>query len=65
MLSFMGYQNCFLSIVHGIFNGIFIEGASRFGLEAIWQYPKKVESQGPSKTYAEEDDAELKSSLYI
>jgi len=36
MLSFMSYRNIFLTIMHGIFNGVMIEGVSRWGLDPIW-----------------------------
>jgi hypothetical protein len=38
VLSFLGYQSKFLTIAHGIFTGIMIEGGSRWGYDPIWTY---------------------------
>ena len=38
VLSFLSYQNIILTVVHGVFSGIFIEGASHWGLDPIWTY---------------------------
>lgn len=52
MMSFIGYQSYLLTIVHGVFNGVFIEGASHWGLDPIWiTKPKKVSIQVQGKTY--------------
>lgn len=43
VLSFTCYQSQFISLVHGVFNGIMIEGGSRWGYDPIWTYgPKKA-----------------------
>lgn len=36
VLSFTCYQQIFITIVQGVFNGIMIEGASRWGYDPIW-----------------------------
>ena len=38
VVSFICYQNIFLTIVHGIFSGILIEGGTRWGYDPIWVY---------------------------
>jgi hypothetical protein len=40
VLSFTCYQNVFLTVVHAIFTGIMIEGASHYGYDPIWTYKK-------------------------
>ena len=45
VLSFLGYQSVFLTVVHGAFNGIFIEGASHWGLDPIWIYPSDTSNE--------------------
>jgi hypothetical protein len=36
VLSFTCYQSTFTTVVAGIFNGVMIEGASRWGYDPIW-----------------------------
>lgn len=46
VLSFTCYQTPFVTLVHGVFNGIMIEGGSRWGYDPIWTYgPKKAAKQ--------------------
>jgi hypothetical protein len=37
VMTFSCYQNAFVTVLHGIFNGIMIEGASRWGYDPIWE----------------------------
>jgi len=37
-VSFICYQNIFLTLVHGIFCGVLIEGGTRWGYDPIWVY---------------------------
>jgi len=49
VLSFTCYQSPFISLVHGVFNGIMIEGGSRWGYDPIWTYgPKKQQKLSAS-----------------
>ena len=36
VLSITGYQHVFVTVIHGLFNGIMIEGASRWGYDPVW-----------------------------
>jgi len=36
-MSLICYQSVFLSMIHGFFNGMFIEGGARWGFDAIWE----------------------------
>ena len=36
-MTFTCYQTVLLTIVHGIFNGITIEGGSRWGYDPVWE----------------------------
>ena len=36
LIPMIGYQDYFTAIVHGIFNGIMIEGGARWGYDDIW-----------------------------
>jgi len=38
IMSFLCYQGTFFTLVHGFFNGMFIEGGSRWGFDRIWPY---------------------------
>ena len=38
VMSFIGYQSPFSTIIHGVFNGIFIEGVTRYNYGQIWVY---------------------------
>jgi hypothetical protein len=42
VMAFTCYQNTFLTIVSAIFNGISIEGGSRWGYDAIWLIDEEV-----------------------
>ena len=49
VLSFTCYQSLFVTLVHGVFNGIMIEGGSRWGYDPIWTYgPKKEAKETPA-----------------
>ena len=49
VLSFTCYQSPFITIVHGVFNGIMIEGGSKWAYDPIWTYgPKKVGKETPA-----------------
>ena len=37
-MTLIGYQSAFSTIVHGIMNGIFIEGVTRYNYGPIWIY---------------------------
>ena len=39
-ITLIGYQSVWLTIVHGIANGIMIEGSARWGLDPIWSGSK-------------------------
>lgn len=43
VLAFMCYQDVFITIVCGIFNGIMMEGGSRWGWDPIFTYPSTGE----------------------
>ena len=45
MITFSCYQNTFVTILHAIFNGIMIEGGSRWGYDPIWE--KKDSTSSP------------------
>ena len=49
VVSLCCYQDVFITLVSGVFNGIMIEGASRWGYDPIFEYDnskvKKVEEQ--------------------
>ena len=36
-LCMMGHPSTIVTVLHGVFNGIMIEGASRWGFDPIWQ----------------------------
>jgi hypothetical protein len=36
VMSFLCYQGKFFTLVHGFFNGMFIEGGARWGFDMIW-----------------------------
>jgi hypothetical protein len=38
IMSFLCYQGKFFTLVHGFFNGMFIEGGARWGFDRIWPY---------------------------
>lgn len=38
MMIFIGYQSTFSTIVHGVMNGIFLEGVTRYNYGNIWVY---------------------------
>jgi hypothetical protein len=45
VMSFLSHHNPFISGIHGIFYGVFIEGSSRFGLDPVWNdidLPKRL-----------------------
>jgi hypothetical protein len=37
-MSFLSYQGKFFTLVHGFFNGMFIEGGCRWGYDMMWPY---------------------------
>lgn len=39
IMTFVCYQDPFLSVVHGFFNGMFLEGGCRWGFDPIWEVP--------------------------
>lgn len=38
VVSFIGYQSKFLSLIQAVFSGIMTEGTSRWGVDPIWDY---------------------------
>ena len=42
-MSFLCYQGKFFTLVHGFFNGMFIEGGCRWGFDPIWTPRESVE----------------------
>jgi hypothetical protein len=43
IMSFLCYQGKFFTLVHGFFNGMFIEGGARWGFDRIWPYVDSTE----------------------
>jgi len=42
-MSFLCYQDKFFTLVHGFFNGMFIEGGCRWGFDPIWTPRDSIE----------------------
>lgn len=59
VISIIGYQTPFLTIIQGIFSGVMIEGSSRWGLDPIWG-DNKAEEQEPRQV----DHMEYNQSAY-
>lgn len=36
-MSFICYQSIFVTVVHGYFNGMMIEGGARWGYDPVWE----------------------------
>lgn len=49
MMSFIGYQSPILTIMHGFAMGAFIEGGARWGYDAIWEDPNKIDDDEITK----------------
>ena len=49
LMTFICYQDPFLSVVHGFFNGMFLEGGCRWGYDPIWEYPSSSEELSEDK----------------
>lgn len=44
VLAFTCYQDVFLTVVCGVFNGIMMEGGSRWGYDPVFTYPSTEDS---------------------
>lgn len=43
VMSFLSFQGKFFTLIHGFFNGMFLEGGCRWGFDMIWPY-----NEGPT-----------------
>lgn len=46
VMIFIGYQHPFSTIIHGIFNGVMIEGCTRYNCGPIFKYDNKILDMG-------------------